>query len=291
MIDTSVILSKMTHGELPLAIGTSFGIESGCGILKDRDKDGNPIPTPPKKPPLNEVSELLINVRTIFRNIFNCIDNDYKEKLTPNIAVELVLNEMKMIPDIINQLMGNRIKVHFYVNSYKSLGKKFPHALIKAMNTDKQKMYWELEQHVAFYIINKPEINIEKYDVDITGKHPNTMIMTHLAVDLLSKSYFDKLLLLESHTGKVKPQNEWNTKLTNGKEHLNMPFNKFTIQVFGDGGNFISPIGIKLKRVIIELANQYHWTPITTKDKISHDIGTIRDHVERRFFQDLLKAW
>lgn len=286
MVDVTDVVANMALGDLPLSIATSIAIESACGILKDKDSNGNSIPTAPKKPPLEQVDELWINVRTLFRNIYGAIDSDIKDNLLPDVLLQTLIAEMRMIPNVIQQVVKKPIKIKYYVNTYKNIGKVFPNGIIRTVTSDKQKEYWQLEQHVVYYFINS-EFPVEKFDVKITGNHGNAFIITHLAVDLLWRYQFAKLELLESHTGKIKPFTEWNTKLSGGKEHPHLPFNRFTLQVFGDGNNFFTPVNIKMKRALIDLSKEKNWTPVTSKEKIVYDLKTMKDFPLRDYFLGL----
>lgn len=302
MYDLNDILANLTPGQLPLSIGTSFAIESSLGIMdKDNfDSDKNPNVTTilkkqqhiqsREKAPVENVKEVWINIRTLFRNIYNALDNSVKDNLSPQLAVDVVLNEMNLIPNIYNQYMGNKVRVVFYVCGHRTMDKVFPYALHRSVKTEKQKHYYELEQHVAFFCINKLN-NIKKFEVKFSGIHPSVMLMTHVAVDLLWRRAFESVVLLESHTGKIKKHPEWNSKLTNGKAMPFMPFNFFTIQVFGDNGNFFTPFVHGIKNEIVELAKKRNWTPVTTKDKIIMDIKTISDPSVKKYLLDCCSGW
>jgi hypothetical protein len=61
-----------------------------------------------------------------------------------------------------------------------------------------------------------------------------------------------------------------------------------TLQVFGDGPVFFSPMPIKIRKALLEVAEDYKWTAVTTKDKMIYGIKQMRDHFARDFFLDLL---
>src|SRR5690606_9561418 len=98
--------------------------------------------------------------------------------------------------------------------------------------------------------------DVRYYDVYIEGKFQDTMLLTHIPVDLLSADRFSKLVLLESHTGAIKPHLSWYTKLTNGKELFRMPFNRFTLQVFGDNGVHFAPMPMKMKQAVKDISEK-----------------------------------
>lgn len=274
-------------GGLPISIGTSFAIESACGILQDRDEQGNPIPTKPKPAPLNNVKELWINIRTLFRNLYGAIPKEVKELTLPKHLVMALHEEIQIINATVAKITGGSVEVVYYLCTYEGLPKKFPKSQIKEPKTDKQISQWGLEQNTVRVMLGShPEIR--RFNVDIEGNHPNAFILSHCAVDLLSRHNFRSLQLLESHTGKIKPHTQWNTKLSNGKELSNIPFNRLTLQVFGDGPVFFSPMPIKIRKALLEIADQYKWTSVTSKEKMLYGIKQMRDHFARQFFLDLL---
>lgn len=301
MLDLNTVLGNLTSGQLPLAIGTSFAIESSLGILdkenfnsenipsvKDRMNQETTIETKGKAP-ISNVREIWINVRTLFRNVYNALENDIRDTITPALCMDAVVNEMNQINNIYRHY-NFPVKVIFYVCSHRGMDKIFPKAIHKGVNTDKQKRYLELEQHVAFYSIEKFN-TIKKFDVKFKGTFPKALIITHVSVDLLWKSCFESLVLLESHTGTFKKFDEWNSKLTNGKNMPFMPFNYFTIQVYGDNGLYFSPFTHGMKNTVTELATSRRWTPITSRDKIIADIKSIRDLPVQRHLLDVCSKW
>ena len=280
-------ITEREVGGLPISIGTSFAIESACGILQDRDEQGNPIPTAPKPAPILKVKELWINVRTLFRNLYGAIPKEVKELALPKHLIMALHEEIEIINATIAKITSGSVNVKYYVCSYEDIPRKFPKAQIKEAKTDKQIAYWHLEQNTMKVMLgNHPEII--QFNLELKGEHPDAFILSHCAVDLLSRYHFRSLQLLESHTGKIKAHTQWNSKLSNGKELTNIPFNRLTLQVFGDGPVFFSPMPIKIRKALLDIAEHYKWTAVTTKEKMAYGIKQERDPVARQFFLDLL---
>ena len=293
------ILAGITPGQLPLAIGTSFAVESTLGIL-DKDKYENNRKNSILEIDKNEtfnvntnnisgIKEIWFNIRTLFRNIYNSLDDNIKENLSAKVAADVTINEMNMVLNIYQQY-NTGIKINFYVCSYNGIAREFPKATFRDIKTEKQKHYIGLENSVADYCSAKLN-NIKKFDVKLKGSFSNVLILTHLSIDLLWKKYFTDLLLLESHTGSIKKYPEWYKKLTNGKDMPYIPFNYFTIQLFGDNGNYFKPFIPAIKKQITDLAKERRWTSITTKDKVIHDINTLRDISTKKYLLEMCKGW
>lgn len=272
-------LAQRDVGAIPLSIGTSLAIESACGVLPEHEV------TPA---PLINYKELWVNLRTLFRNLYGALDKDFRDVVVPEVLVHAMMEELSILESaVIKGGIGNTQVVYYYC-SYRSLQRKFPRAQKKSPSTPRQQAYEALEYQTlkALFEAN-PSHDIRHFDVDLEGQHPAAMIITHCPVDLLSKPFFASLVLLESHTGALKPHTQWNTKLTNGRELTRIPFNRMTLQVFGDGGVFFSPMPIKLRRYVVELAEQYNWTSVTTKDKIVANVRKLDDPSAIVFLLDL----
>ena len=161
---------------------------------------------------------------------------------------------------------------------------------MKEAKTSRQVIQQELENRTLKLMLehNHQQKNVQFFDFEIEGRHPDSLIMTHLPVDLLARYRFSRLELLESHTGKIKGPAEWNTKLTNGKELANIPFNSFTLQLFGDNGNMFSPQSISIRRVLLEAAQKWGWTNVSGMERVRDTIGKIANDHHREQLVKLL---
>jgi hypothetical protein len=270
-METTPSLSSREVGALPISIGTSLAIESILGILPEHETD---------KPAINETDLLWINVRTLYRNLMGAVDKTVRPQLLPSEIAEAIINEMQSIEAAIaHQTMG-KVAVTFYHCSYYSTSRKFPHALHKAPNTPLQKEGFLLEQLTMRSIIEtQPANDFREFDLDFDGDPSRRVfIVTHYAIDLLNRYRFKSMTLLETHTGALKPPSRWYTKLHDGKSLYNIPFDRMTLQVFGDG-NMFSPAPIKIRKFMVTLAEKYNWTSVTTKDYITKSIKDEKDPV------------
>lgn len=257
-------------GELPISIGTSFSIQGLYNTHPDRK--------PEKILPASKGEVLYINVRTMLRNIFNATESD---KVTQVKAKDYVTCIKDEIQDI-NSFMENqehKLKLYFYLPTYASITKEFGNSAdLRMPSTDLQKQKLEIEKQV-FSILEQeqktlPEerryINVIDMEIKSTDRE-RAFILTHLPIDLLYTKGFANVLLIESHTGKVKSENEWYTKFSaDASERI--PFNKATLTFFGDSGGMFKPQHHKARKAIMEIADKYKWTYNTTKDKILQNL-------------------
>ncbi len=265
-------------GALHLSIGTSLALESFCGILPEQET---------KNPLVERVQELWINVRTLVRNLHGALDHETKELIRPEVLVQGIMEELQIIESVLQRYSGGRCKPVFYYCGYLDLARKHPNAVLKEYRTPKQQFYRELEQTSVHLVSeNSAEGQVKRFENGIKGSGLKAAIITHCPIDLLHRYEFLELLLLESHTGTIKPPATWNTKLQGGKDLPRIPFNKMTLQLFGDGVMF-SSMPPKLKKYIVELAEADRWNTATTKEKIIHSIKQKRDPVAEAFYLSL----
>ena len=265
-------------GSLHLSIGTSMAIESFCGILPDSKDVVRGIDT---------VQELWVNLRTLVRNMHGALDHKTRDLVVAESLLPALQEEMVIIESAINQYSGGKCKVVFYVCGYQHLERSFKNAILKDYRTDKQVIYRGLEQEAVGEVLkNRGDHDVKYFNDDLQGDGKTIAIVTHCVIDLLAKYSFNEMSLLESHTGRLKRHTAWNTKLLNGKELTRIPFNRMTLQVFGDGVIF-SPMPIKIRRFILELAESAKWTPVTQKEKIIYSIKQKHDPVAESFYLGL----
>lgn len=256
-------LSSREQGQIPISIGSSLALEGAFGILEDNH---NP------KPIINNVDVLYVNIRTLIRNMVGSIAGDHLHNVLPEDLANTLLNELTIIEQAVKTVTHGRVSVVPYLCSYRSLPRKFPFAILKAARTDLQQQAAMREENTVIEFKEIAKIhhytNLVETDIDLPNDSRRVLIMTNYAVDLLQRYKFGSVTLLESHTGATKPPALWHTKLTNGKELPNIPFDRMTLQFFGDGGNLFTGYPIKYRRVLLTIAEKNRWTAMTTKDYI-----------------------
>lgn len=267
-----VIVDNRDKGQVPVSIGTSLALEAGAGVYPDR---------PEMPPPFMRARQLWVNLRTIVRNLYGCLPTDVKDTVLPDDMWQAALEELSVIDVAVTEASKGHTQVVFYVSDYKRLQGRYPGAVLKEAKTHKQIFQQKLEETTLQLMLkNNHQLEVKFFEFGIEGQYPESFIITHLPVDLLARYRFTRLELLESHTGKIKGPAEWNTKLTNGKELANVPFNDFTLQLFGDNGNMFSPQPISVRKAFLEAAQQWGLTNVSTMDKVKNTVAKIQnDHL------------
>lgn len=278
-------IAEREVGQYPLSVATSLALEGACGIHPDHDPKV-------KKAPLLDYGELWINLRTLFRNFMGALPKEVQGGVVPRQLDEGIRDEMDQIKRIVQEFTHNHCKVVFYVSNYAGMKEKYPHAKLRAANTDKQQEYMEIKNQTLELLLKSLEqqggedIRVFKLKL-FPQQQAKTLIFTHFAYDLLSWKAFSSLDLLESNTGNVKKRAQWYTKYQNGRELSMIPFREDFIQVFGDSRTFFQ-MPIRIRRQVIELATKYNWSAVTTDEKIRQNIGQLEDLETRKLLLEIL---
>lgn len=270
------ILLARKKDNLPISVGTSLAIEA----LKENQR----------------YDSIWINVRTLYRNVLHSIEDKDERALFMAMsnrkeAATLIGKAISQEKEIIENYLNGRVGgVRLYLLGYTDLKKKFPNAKLKVPTTDNQKAYWGLMDEVIDVVLGDDYDQTIRWDKgsELEGEETRSVIITNHPVDLLSRTKFRELRLLESHTGAIKSKGQWYTKLSDGKLLSNIPFNRFTIQIFGDGPFQFERWGHKFRNEIISLAHDNRWTPVTSLDRIRFCLGRMRDKYSGEMLKKLL---
>lgn len=257
-------------GQFNLSIATSLAIESAVGVHPD-------LP-PPSSMPIRRYNQLWVNLRTLHRNLMGALPKGVSEQITATEMAVLISEEMETIPDMLKQYGGTLSGgVVYYFSNLKDLNRKYPHAALREDNTVKQKLFTQgLEDFMRLMLKHKRD-QFELYDDALKGNtFGKSAIITHLAYDLLSAKNFSDLTLLESHTGKFKPQALWHSKYFQGRDLSMIPFTEELLQVFGDTETF-QPMDVNLRKAIVELATRRSWSSVTTRARIVAGIDELKN--------------
>lgn len=223
---------------------------------------------------MDKPNRIYFNLRTLFRNFYTSWSN--KDRPPMNAVIQDFRDELDTIKAI---CQNQRIESTFYVPTYKDLDKAFPHAKHTSPKTEGQQIYQKAEQEVVNVIAEERGIKVSKYFNPLPGTA--SWVLTAAPLDLLTPSKAIRLTLLESHTGKLKSNHEWMSKLTKDDIAQHFPFNFFTLQVFGDKSVLFHSQSPKLKRAVVDVGIKRGWTIMTTITTINRDLRTIPDEAIR----------
>lgn len=259
-VNRSLLVHGRTLGEkYPISIATAMIYESELFKASDWNR-----------------GLLFVNIKTLIRNLTGSIPgtNSYQNS-KPAAILSGLLDDMGGLESITQDLFNGRIRTQFYLPDTRNLNQLLPQADIRVPTTKNQILYsgMELEVLNLFHQQVKSDMYLT-VGTTLPKLNENTYLLSHYPHELLSRYSFPKLTLIESHTGKLKSPTEWATKLTNKPD---VPFNKFTLQLFGDNNVLLRQKPHALRMMVLAIAQEKHWTPLTTLDKIKMNLQTIED--------------
>lgn len=254
---------ERTKGRVyPVSIGTSVALECFFGVSQD-------IPLARgAQPPYLSYQCAILNIKTLARNYVSSYKNQDLNRISSIDLYSNFLSEIIMIKNIIEDQSANKIDASFYTNSYYRLKTHLPKATIKQSYTPKQQIIADYETKLCDQI-KFEDVNISGLftyentnDLIRSGKRHN-VIITHYPMDLLLVR--QNVDLLESHTGKIKQPYQFPSKLKRAGE--NVPFNKYTIQLFGDTSGYIMSTSSKIKSEVLKICKDNGVSPVTQEKK------------------------
>lgn len=305
-MSNSDIIDSRVKGKLPLSIATSIAMEGLLGINDGSTPDpNNPLrryaslavnafnqakqflgmhvaDTPVNKnvAPILHYDELWINFRTLFRNITGAMDASENKNITARELAYAVMEEYAIIKGVLED-HGFPTQVFLYACTYRSIPKQYRMGIIKEGMTTLQAAYARLENdaiEAVYQELGQQNDMLLSFDTSIIAHPKRTVLLSHFPVDLLNITAVQDLALIESHTGKLKRRNQWNTKLKEGNMDISrIPFDRMTIQMFGDKGNLFLAQPKVYRAKLVELSILYQWTPLTTKERIKQCVELAKE--------------
>lgn len=272
MFGNNDYVGQRVKGEtLPMSVPTALAVERACGVHPE-------IKDP--SPPIHAYRMILINVKTMIRNLHSSIEPDGLKRPDYDDLLSGLVEDMRITESAIIDASKGSSQVQFYLPTYHSIKRQFPRAKLKLPSTEKQRQYADFEKNMVLgfkkQIRQGIPLEVESTDMGPEGRYPKSLVVTHYPVDLLQRSRFTEMMLLESHTGKMKGSGQWNSKLTGSKGMERIPFTKFTLQLFGDATHFLS-MPHKYKKEVLQIAEQERWTSTTSKERMLQGIKKISD--------------
>lgn len=262
---------ERTKGTIPISIGTALAIE----VLPNTK--------------MFKYSAILFNLRTIIRNALQAYD---KYVPTEKELLQACKEDIVGIAEAIVALkLRTVLELKIYYPTYKSLPRLFPMALLKNPlkdGKDEQKKLAQLQVNVAEGLMKEFGKAISDVDCTIPEFAGDALIMTNHPVDLALAKSFVRLNLLESHTGTIKNYTLFYTKLTGSDKFSNIPFNKLTIQVFGDKSTNFYTMGIGIKNEIKRLADTARWSTASTPSMVTRSIRSLDNSPEKEILLKMI---
>lgn len=255
-------------GGLGMSVGTSLAFEGeGASSIATADT-------------------ILLNLKTLVRNARQAYEKEDKEADDPEQLANDVASDLKLIAEWIQKHRGAKtIQMKVYSPSYSRLKADFPHGHVVDHSSDKatknQRAYYELSKKVVSKLVERFKDMIQVTAAKLPDFAGKGIVLTHHVVDLVTVTGVSRLFLLESHTGALKPFTQWYSKLTGGKDLHYMPFNRLTIQIFGDNSTNFKAHSHGIRELVKKLAVEHRWTSATTLGRIRGTINNLPESVDK----------
>lgn len=252
-------------GFFPLSIGTSLALEGLFGLHPD---------DPSQPTDLQTINRLWINVRTLIRNFYASMTAEQQRHTPISTVGAMLLEELSTLETVVAQHSQGGMRLTVYDADMKDVKWWMPHASFKEAKTERQLHYQSFENLLVKGLRESPDAL--PYALKSVGRKPETShgvcaILTHYPHELFWRFSFDRLFLLESHTGKVKAPHQWASKLQGVSLDDHIPLTPLTIQLFGEG-SIIAPQPKKMRDEVRRIAVSCRWTVVTTPEKVAQDI-------------------
>ena len=266
-------IDRTKGSKYPISIGTSTALESFFGV-------SDTMPAKRGKPPYMQYQCILLNVRTLARNFLS----SYKANDLINVTTAELYQEFKkeliLISNIVSDQSRDNIKLSIYNLNAINLKRSLRRANFKAKYTAKQQYIIDVENAFSDHVTKDVNLFSDYFNYEVTtdiirhGLRRN-IIVTHYPTDLLFTALDPDLL--ESHTGKIKKSFEFNTKLKNAPDDV--PFNKYTLQIFGDSSGYILPYSSAMRKELTEICkNLPAISPVMQDKKFLKSVKTVSNN-------------
>jgi hypothetical protein len=271
-----MVIDERVKSSFDISIATGLALESILEPTHNRYDKNRVIPN---RVNLAEYDSIYFNLATLTRNIIASFQGNIVMTLNKNDISSILNYEIEVILENIKQVYPT-VKVHFYYSDYDQVFGKIKHPAVRVrLPTTQRQLHLDKISSKGiddYYMLNEP--NVLHFKREFTPVTPNekAIILTSFPVDLCSYNKFKKLDLLESSTGALKSRHLWYTKYYKGQDLNFIPFNCKLLKVFGDSVHY-HPFDFKVRNMFIDLAKENNWTPLTTLDKVMHDVSKLRD--------------
>lgn len=264
----TLTLQTREKGQLPISISTALAIEALLGMGEEGVVDTG------KTPPIFNYEFVFINLKTLYRNLHGSMPRANFGGIHIDKQASELHAECIVIQSAIADATQGRTQVVFYACTQANIQSFYPKAKFKEDKTPLQIEYRSLEKRVIEAVSKIQSASgafvFLRLNTTIQSPHPasKAIILTHEMVDLLSLKGVKEFDLLESHTGSIKNKRLWYTKLKGGEEMKRIPFDRATLQFFGDKAGVFIPEQRSFREVVLRVAAENHWTQNTTKDRM-----------------------
>jgi hypothetical protein len=278
-------LSSRVTSAYPLSLPTSLAMESIFPPANPQDTF-DPSRMIPQQIDITQYQILYVNTDTLFRNMMSSVERPMIPFLKPADVANEIIAEMDIIDGLLLNEGGGACRAVYYQCTYRSI--KSDLVKIRQDRTDGQRVVSQLLKDTTKVLIASGRVMDLNMDIR-PERRCTALIITHHPLDLINYTSFNRLDLLESHTGVLKPRYMWYTKYypVGDLDLSRIPFHRKMLYIFGDRVQ-ITPYDIAIRRRIAEISIKRQWTPMSTIDKVMLDLSLeIKEPYVIKYIRDL----
>ena len=273
------IFEERTTSSFGISIPTGIMLESLFDPTDTRYDDSRDIPN---KVNPDKYRYHVYNLGTITRNILNAVGHKYNMSniIMDKNFVDTLISELYVLKSLYE---NTKCELIFFLPDYNKV--------YRNINIDDKLSKKYIEYSIAYNILLSV-INTNDYkslDINTIVKdytlyqleRKDTLLTSHIGVDLLNHKHFSKLHLLESHTGILKQKDKYYTKFHKlGKNDLShIPFLEECVFVLGDG-IVSNSFSLFLRRQFYEISLKSNWKFTTNTEKVRSDMKKVNEFKE-----------
>jgi len=265
------LIDERETSSFMVSVGTGLMLESLFDTTSARIDESRTI----DKIDVNKYTIHYYSVLTLVRNIMSSIKN-IKVFLADRYSHKHILKALKEEINIIAALYSDTmctpiLYIPDYTNYHKYKISDQEHNI-----TNKMRLNEYTIECAKLLLKDNQELDMVMLSGDVTLPRDNKdiLITTHRAYDLLNYKRIPNLTLIESHTGKLKDNKEFNTKYHSlGKYPKTVfPFTEHLLHFLGDD-TMVKPLKFTIRSLLYSIAVENKWTPYTSDTKIRSGIN------------------
>jgi hypothetical protein len=268
------------RGALEMRACSGFGISIGTGnalrailmptdIVYKEDEERTPI----EKVDIKQFSTLAVSWFTIIRNILSAMDSVSKKKLLSGYGtkdlINVAMNEIEIIESLVK---AEGLQFILLAPKYLYVEGSF------IMNKDDQN---ESMRTYRLADTLKSKITMDSIKYHNFKLPDNALLLSHINFDLLTHN--KNMSVLESHTGNILNNKEFNKKYRVDADTSYLPFLPNLLFALSDKSSLLKPFPPKVKEKILSKLSSARITPRSTYRQVQNILtrdNTLQDYIK-----------
>jgi len=270
-----MLLTKMIEDRTVTVTGLSIGTGLAMETLFDVEPYDKDRAKPTKVKP-SDFKLHVYNIYTLYRNVVGSIKYNEKDRLVADNKVkEQLLNDMYNLITLYDPVDTELV---FYLPDYTKIYREYN----KGKDGSVYKPYVDytfMKDNISK--LNFPGTVFKGMVKDLLPRGDiRSLLLTSYTVDLVNHYASPGLMLLESHTGKIKNRTEFGTKYKPlGKRDMtHLPMNSKLLYILGDK-TLVKPLSTLDRRAIYEISKVKLWSPVMSRSILESHVNAYKNKI------------